>query len=194
MAPITLRPPTFSKAKPPADYKNPSIAWLSETWHVTHSTLPMWRSKRNVRIQYTPLEPSASSIAKDNTDRTDDLVSYQSLSGEKVSTIKGINKAASSGDSRGEWDWRGKGLLKIAGSHWEVLAWGEDEGNKWMTIVFAKTLFTPAGIDVFSQSQEGLRPEILGNIKQALAEVDDEDVRKMAKDIFEIKIDGSRTD
>lgn len=200
MAPITLRPPTFSPAKPPADYKNPTIAWLSEEWKVTHSTLPMWKSKRNVRIQYTPLDPSDSSIPKENTDRIDDLVTSQPLDSTKISTIRGLDKAAvgdSTKDSgRGEWDWRGRGWLKIAGSHWEVLGWGEEEGtgNKWVVTMFAKTLFTPAGIDVYSKSRDGVQAETLEGIKKALQEVEDESVKKLAGEIFEVKIDDARKD
>jgi len=156
----------------------------------------MWKSKRNVRIRYTPLEPSSSSIQKDNTDRLDDMVSYQSLDGDKVHTVHGIDKCASSGEARGEWDWRGKGLLKIAGSHWEVLGWGEEEGtgNKWVVTEFAKTMFTPAGIDVYSRDREGLRPETLEKVKGALTRIEDEDVRKLAVELFEVKVDDARKD
>ncbi|KAF7188909.1 hypothetical protein HII31_09832 [Pseudocercospora fuligena] len=194
---VTLRPPTFSKAKAPVDFEIPTIEWLAETWHVTHSTLPMWKSKRNVRIQYTPLEPSVASISADNTDRLDDLVTYQSLNGEKVSEVKGVDKAAGSGEDRGEWDWRGRGWLKVASSHWEVLGWGEEANNgnnKWVVTMFAKTLFTPAGIDVYSQSRGGLRHETLEEIKMALAKIDDSSIEKMADTIFEIRVDDSRKD
>ena len=193
---VTLRPPTFSKAKPPPDFKDPSIAWLSEEWHITHSTLPMWKSKRNVRIQYTPLEPSDPSIPKGNTDRLDDYVTYQSLNNDKISNVKGIDKSSAPGEGRGEWDWRGKGWLMIAGSHWEVLTWGEEEesGNKFMVTMFAKTMFTPAGIDVYSKSRDGLKEGTLEGIKKALAEVEDEMVNSMAREIFEIQIDDARAD
>jgi hypothetical protein len=156
----------------------------------------MWKSKRNVRIQYTPLDPSSPSIPKDQTDRLDDLVTYQSLHGDSVSTIKGVDTAPA-GNSRGEWDWRGKGWLMIASSHWEVLGWGEEEannGNKWAVTMFAKTLFTPAGIDVYSQSRGGVRPETLEGIKNALDAIDDADVKSMAKNIFEVKIDDPQSD
>ncbi len=155
----------------------------------------MWKSKRNVRIKYTPLEPSSPSISKENTDRLDDLVTYQSLDKDKLSTINGIDKCSSTGEKRGEWDWRGKGWLKIAGSHWEVLGWGEEgTGNKWMVTEFAKTLFTPAGLDVYSKDRGGLRAETLEDIKKALTEIDDPDVRKLASEIFEITVDGARQD
>lgn len=156
----------------------------------------MWKSKRNVRIKYTPLEPSDSSISKDNTDRLDDYVSYQSLRSDKISKVNGIDKVSGSGDSRGEWDWRGKGWLMIASSHWEVLTWGEEggTGNKYVVTMFAKTLFTPAGIDVYSKDRTGLKEATMMEIKKAMVEVDDENVRQLAEEIFEIQRDDSRTD
>lgn len=192
--PITLRPPTFSSSPVPATYQSPTIAWLTETWHVTHSTLPMWKSKRNVKITYTPLAPSDPSIATENTDRLDDLVTYQSLSGDKVSQVRGIDTCAlkSKADAgRDVWDWRGKGWLKIASSHWEVLGWGveAESGNKWAVTVFAKTLFTPAGIDIYSQSAKGLAPQTLADIKTALTQVEDATVKGLAGTLFEVKID-----
>jgi len=194
MAPVVLRPPTSSPAKPPANYQHPTISWLSEIWHVTHSTLPMWKNKRNVRIQYTPLEPSSPSIPKENTDQIDDLVSYQGLNSEKIHTVAGIDKCASTGDQRGEWNWRGKGWLKVAGSHWEILGWGEELGtrNKWVVTAFAKTLFTPAGIDIYSKDGAGISEQTLKDIKTALASIEDENVQKMASHIFEIKRDEGR--
>lgn len=192
MANILLRPPTFSKAPAPVDFPIPTIPWLTETWHVTHSSLPMWKSKRNVQIKYTPLPASSDAVPAESTDRLDDLVSYQSLSSTKLSTIEGIDTA--SGQGRGEWDWRGKGWLKIASSHWEVLGWGEEEGtgNKWVVTCFAKTLFTPAGVDFYSKDKAGLRVETVEAIKKGLAESEDGDIRKMAETVFEVTIDDAR--
>jgi hypothetical protein len=188
-----IRPPTFSKATAPASFTLPTVEWLTETWHVTHSSLPMWKSKRNVRIKYTPLPPSSKNTPPESTDRIDDLVSYQSLTSTKLHTIAGIDSASSEA-SRGEWDWRGKGLLKIASSHWEVLGWGEEAGtgNKWVVTCFAKTLFTPAGVDFYSAGRGGLQVDTVDAVKKGLAEMDDVDIRKMASDLFELTIDGDR--
>lgn len=152
----------------------------------------MWKSKRNVQIKYTPLPPSSDSVSADSTDRLDDLVSYQSLSSTKLHTIEGVDTA--SGQGRGEWDWRGKGWLKVASSHWEVLGWGEEDGtgNKWVVTCFARTLFTPAGVDFYSNAKGGLQPETVEAIKEGLAGVDDADIRKMAGDLFEVQIDDAR--
>ncbi|TKA22795.1 hypothetical protein B0A50_07897 [Salinomyces thailandicus] len=156
----------------------------------------MWKNKRNVRIQYTTLEPSSPSIEQRNTNRLDDLVTYQSLDSEKIQTVRGVDTCSSTGTERGEWDWRGKGLLKIASSHWEVLGFGEEEGtgNKWVVTEFAKTLFTPAGVDVYSKDRSGLQEQTVQAIKEALARIEDEDVRILAEQLFEVKIDDARKD
>lgn len=75
-----------------------------------------------------------------------------------------------------------------------MLGWGEEEatGNKWVVTCFAKTLFTPAGVDLYSKDNAGLQLETVVAIKKALAEVEDEDIRKMAGDLFEVKIDDAR--
>lgn len=183
---------------------SPTTAWLCGSWHVTHSTLPMWQTKRNVCIQYTPLAPSSPGISEDMADRLLDVVTYQELHSDKVVTIRGIDEAASTGDSRGEWDWREKGWLMIASSHWEVLGWGEEgekssgNGNKWALTLFAETIFTRAGIDFYCQMNRGVTPETLSSVKTALAAINDVEIsveiRHMANDLFEVRVDGLERD
>ncbi|KAL1627783.1 hypothetical protein SLS54_002049 [Diplodia seriata] len=206
---ITLHPPITTAADPagvqPAQ-PVPAPAWLQGKWHVTHSTLPMWRSKRNVTITYTPVADST---------KIDDLVEYQALDGnklasdDKLKSVHGVDTPAA--DCAGwAWDWRGKGWLVIASSRWEVLGYGDEgdggqaaeavggaqvqapERRQWVVTYFAKTLFTPAGIDLYSRHPDGLRPGTVEAIGEALARVEDEGVRKLAKDLFEVKMDGAR--
>ncbi|KAL6716805.1 hypothetical protein ACLMJK_004717 [Lecanora helva] len=182
----SLRPPTTTGLPQAADFRPPAPAWLKGTWHVTHSTLPMWKSKRNVTITYEPLPPSSPSIAQDETDKFESTVAYQTLSSEKVKTVKGTE--TSSGKDTGAYDWRGKGWLIIASSHWEVLGYGELEGEQqWAVTYFAKTLFTPAGIDIYSRTKEGLPEAALDGIKTALAAIDHEGIRNLTKDLFVVK-------
>jgi hypothetical protein len=184
---INLRPPTTSNLPQPA-FTPPTTSWLSGTWHVTHSTLLMWKSKRNVAITYKPLSPTTSSPASDAPPKLDDIVSYQTLSSPKVKTVTGIDTP--SGTDAGAWDWRGKGILMIASSHWEVLGYGDLEaGHQWAVTFFAKTLFTPAGIDIYSRRKEGLGERVLGEIIEALAKVEHESVKKLAGEIFEVRRD-----
>jgi hypothetical protein len=100
----------------------------------------------------------------------------------------------------GAWNWRGNGWLVIASSHWEVLGWGEEdapagegegkgEGGQWVVTYFAKTLFTPAGIDIYSRRKEGLSGRTLEAVKVALGKVDAEVVKGLVESIFEVKSD-----
>lgn len=185
---VVLRAPSVLQRSSSNAYKAPSLGFLEGTWNVLHSTLPMWKSKRNVRITYTRLEPSSPSIAAENTDRLDDVVIYQGLDSEKEHTIHGVDKASGGAGTTDTWDWRGKGLLMIASSHWEVLGWGEEEGdgNGWVVTYFAKTLFTPAGVDVYSRRREGLKEETMQDIRAALANIEGAEFQALADGLFEV--------
>ena len=78
----------------------------------------------------------------------------------------------------------------IASSHWEVLGYGDGEGGEqWAVTFFAKTLFTPAGIDIYSRKKEGLGVGTLEAVKEALGKVDAEVVWGLVGNIFEVKSD-----
>ncbi|KAH0369659.1 hypothetical protein KCU65_g3159, partial [Aureobasidium melanogenum] len=193
---VILRAPGVSQnvqETQPQAYSPPSLSFLQGTWHVTHSTLPMWKSKRNVQITYKALAPSTPDATPGQTDRLDDVVSYQALDSDKVHTVHGVDKASGGIGVTDIWDWRGKGWLMIASSHWEVLGWA-DKGagqDSWVVTYFAKTLFTPAGIDFYSRGKEGLSEQTVQDIKAALARVDNEDVRRLSSELFEVKMDQS---
>lgn len=84
----------------------------------------------------------------------------------------------------------------IASSQWEVLGYGSDisgtesdaqgEGRDWIVTYFSKTLFTPAGIDVYSRNENGISKKCMEEIKAELLKIEDESVKKLAGEIFEI--------
>ncbi|KAF2456901.1 hypothetical protein BDY21DRAFT_262276, partial [Lineolata rhizophorae] len=171
----------------------PPLTWLAGPWHVTHSTLSMWKSKRNVRITYTPL-------ASDSTGgpvRVDDLVEYQTSGSDKVKSVHGVDTAEAGTNEGWAWNWRGKGWLVIATSRWETLGYGteaveegsepQNTGTDWVVTFFSKTLFTPAGVDIYSRKKEGLRAETVEKIKEALKGSEDDGVAKLAETLFEIE-------
>jgi hypothetical protein len=226
-SPIVLRAPhEVSKKLAP-----PSLDWLAGKWNVTHSTLPMWKSKRNVTITYTPL-PAAGAVPA----KVDDLVQYEPVGPpwRKVqpSTVHGVDTALPEEKGWG-WKWRGKGLLAIASSRWEVLGYGDEptpsatsavaadtavpktatsdapkiptqdtsktatedqktphaeDKRQWVVTYFASTLFTPAGIDVYSRHPDGVKPETLQEIKAALAKMEDPTFRRLAGTLFEVEM------
>jgi hypothetical protein len=49
-ASVVIRTPTFSAVKTSAGFVAPDLAFLTEKWHVTHSTLPMWKDSMNETI------------------------------------------------------------------------------------------------------------------------------------------------
>ncbi|KAI1433474.1 hypothetical protein GGR50DRAFT_503534 [Xylaria sp. CBS 124048] len=152
----------------------PTNEWLWGTWTVTHSTLSMWRSAQNVRITYSPHNKSTSPAPDTNEPSVNDnLVEYEKKDGRgSVKSVFGIEKPDPA--ISGAWNWRGKGLLVIASSHWEILGWGERPvaGGKgverWAVTWFAPTLFTEEGVDIYSDRKEGLSKQTADDIIKAL--------------------------
>lgn len=73
----------------------------------------------------------------------------------------------------------------IASSHWEVLGYGDEEGG-WAVTFFAKTLFTPAGVDVYARRKGGLSEELLARIKAEMEGGCGQVVESLTKTLFEI--------
>lgn len=180
----------------------------------------MWKKSRNVQITYTPLANSGSAGGLGHVSGThlDDVVTYQALdtSKSKVSTVKGTDKpfpiadapatrglvehadtapppTSSSGEELASlgYNWRGKGWLMIASSKWEILGYGDEEtGNSWVVTYFAKTLFTPAGVDFYSRKGQ-LTSTTVEGIKEAIKGLGG-DVAKLGGEVFEVAYDGER--
>lgn len=128
----------------------------------------------------------------------------------KVSTVRGVDKpfstTATAGGSASEeelaswgYNWRGKGWLMIASSKWEILGYGAetssasatpDAGNDWVVTYFAKTLFTPAGVDIYSRRGQ-LQTETVTAIREAIKGLGG-DVARLGGEVFEVAWDGER--
>ena len=76
----------------------------------------------------------------------------------------------------------------IASSHWEVLGYGDEEGD-WLVTFFQKTLFTPAGIDICVRRKGGISEDLVQRIRGEMKKVDDEGFREQADKIFAVKHD-----
>lgn len=173
---LNFRSPSTSITSTPSDFVPPSVSFLQGLWHVTHSTLPMWKSNRNVTITYRSLPNNAEVL--------DDLVEYQPLTSEKRKKVEGVDTPDA--EVVGAYSWRGRGLLKIASSHWQVLGYGDEDGG-WAVTYFQKTLFTPAGLDVYARRKGGLSEELLEQIRDEIRNVQAKEVRRLAELLFEIQ-------
>ena len=207
---ISVRPPSkyaSKKGKEPGTgtdsaFTPPPLEWLYRTWAVTHSTLSMWRSAQNVRITYKPyVKPGeekktgdGAAAAAATSVAIDDLVEYEKKDAEPVGanikTVEGIDRPDPAQPLGAAFDWRGKGWLKIASSHWEILGYGErpihataqegaaaaagekDRVERWAVTWFAPTLFTKEGIDIYSDRMDGLSEETLSAVMAALKKLE----------------------
>lgn len=70
----------------------------------------------------------------------------------------------------------------IASSKWQVLGYGDG----WAVTYFEKTLFTPAGLDIYSRDEKGLDPQLLSEILRVTRTLGGE-VGKLANGFFEVK-------
>lgn len=157
-------------------WQAPKLEWLEGTWSVTHSTLPMWRKAKNVRITYKILRPSTPTGPILLDDTVESVPTQRTLL-PQPKAIRGVDTP----DGDGAWAWRGRGLLKIASSRWEVLGWGEREGERWVVTWFAPSLFTPAGLDVYSSRKEGISEGLFGDLERALERLGAKEMAELCK-------------
>lgn len=184
MASFALRCPSGFDRSSPSDapaIELPSSNQLVGKWHITHTSSPIWRDKRNVVLTYTAL-PSNNSK---NTP-LDDLITYQTLTSPGVHTMRGTDSPCPG--KPGEWTWRGNGWLKFVTSHWQILGFGElKEGDQW-TVVFAqKSIFSPAVINVYTRRKNGLEEGKLRELKRILREMGDEKWGNLAESMYDVK-------
>lgn len=108
------------------------------TWHIVASNFPMWVAggRTQPRFHYEQLEPG----------RLSDRVTYVRRGRERQ--ILGIDTRLP-GDMPA-YRWRGAGVLRLLRSDWQVSQW--DPGYAWAVITFAKSLVTPAGMDLIARS------------------------------------------
>lgn len=152
---------------------NPIFNILSGTWFIISSNFPMWLdgSKTNPTFNYTVAEKNGRHFLIDE-------VKY--IKKGKTKTINGFDYIDSKNDKA--FTWKGKGLLAIAKSHWEVKLL--DEKNGWAVIWFSKTIFTPEGVDIISKS-EHLDKAILEEIKTKM--MNDSLLKKHIGTLVELK-------
>ncbi len=113
---------------------------LEGTWHVVATDFPMWTSGQRTAPRFTYANPRQVRGRL----HLDDTVTY--LQGGRERRIEGVDVE----EAPGRFLWRGKGLLWLFRSRWEVVAAAGD--GAWLALRFARTLATPAGHDVIART------------------------------------------
>lgn len=110
------------------------IEVLPGTWRIAATNFPMWLDGSRLQPQFTYGLLSESPLS------LTDEVSYVTPEGE------GKQILGKDTFRRGEFVWRGKGVLAIASSRWRVSA--SDADRTLLVVRFSKSFATPAGIDI----------------------------------------------
>ncbi|KAJ1029452.1 hypothetical protein NDA13_002701 [Ustilago tritici] len=168
-------------------------------WYIIGSSLPLWKSKKNVVIRYI-LHPNPAgdevkftdeirSDARSQPANSHDIVPPTDLhskwKGEegftnKLFGIKGTNVLQKDAKNGASYQWTGNGLLKFFHSKWQVIGYGpydltDTSRTKfdWVVTYFEKTPATPAGIDLYVRDPRSMPEEtskaVLAKMKQLKA-------------------------
>ncbi|GAA1769012.1 hypothetical protein GCM10009795_014080 [Nocardioides hankookensis] len=112
---------------------------LDGTWHIVSTSLPFWRSRVAPSVTYSPLPDG----------RVLDVVQYTARG--RVRLVVGADSRVADG-----YHWRGlTPLTRLTSSRWRVVAADESAPEptaQWAVTAFEKTLFTPAGVDVYCRA------------------------------------------
>lgn len=115
---------------------------VSGTWQIVASSLPFWRSRSAPAVSYLPLPDG----------RILDAVTYRRSGRDKL--VLGVDQPAADGF----FEWRGlQHVTRLTTSRWRVVAVDEsaaDAADRWAVTAFEKTLFTPAGVDIYCRSRD----------------------------------------
>lgn len=136
--------------------QNP-LSRLEGTWYVNMSNFKMWLKGNKLNPQF-----NYSTQVNGEVTGLKDVVSYSK--NQKIKTIIGFDKPLNTEASK--FIWRGKGLLFLFKSKWEIIY----ETNEWTLIHFEKTIATAEGYDVISR-QKNINEEIINSIKIKLREL-----------------------
>ncbi|MZD08053.1 hypothetical protein GTW43_23645 [Streptomyces sp. SID5785] len=114
---------------------------LAGTWHIVCSSFPMWQGDRRTEATFT-YTPLRSGGPGDQT--MTDVVAYRTRSGRRRRIVGVDTRLATRPGS--VYRWRGRGVLSVLSSEWEVAETGPDDA--WAVVLFSRSLVTPAGADV----------------------------------------------
>ncbi|KAG8954663.1 histidinolphosphatase [Tulasnella sp. 424] len=197
---VVIHSPDTSDA--PFQAQNIPYERLMESWAVVASTLPLWKNRKNVTITYQPKEGGGAAsdfldIIEFNNVKSDPKKPPTKIVGADKNenpTALETDDSQSSEENAAKFKWRGKGPLAISSSKWQILGYflAEDPARRdedWVVTYFGKTLFTPAGLDIYVRSPKVFSREKVQRLIKACQRNEDETVRKVAADFFEIPRD-----
>ena len=114
---------------------------VAGTWFIVETSLPFWRHRSAPSVTYADLPDG----------RVLDAVHYRTRGRDRL--VLGADTRVSDG-----FRWRGlTPLTRLTSSRWRIVALderAESPGDRWAVTAFEKTLFTPAGVDVYCRAEQ----------------------------------------
>jgi len=183
---VNIYPPCDPKSKKPnhtsLTQEDFDIDKFIGKWWVTHSTLPMWKNKKDVSISYKIIQAAPLKL--------NDLVEYRSekaSSSSAPSAVHGVSSLRTRPQQLHEhgayFQWRGAGLLKPLTSKWQVIGYNHDKG--WAVTYFEATWFTPAGMDIYCRNKDGLGDDFENVIIKEVQKLEGK-AGELAKNFFQL--------
>lgn len=116
---------------------------LDGRWYIHYSDFPMW-------LKGDKLFPTFNYALgeRGGVDGLHDTVQY--VKNGKQKSIVGFDTPTDA--SNNAFVWRGKGLLSLLKSKWEIIY--VEPNQQWAIVHFQETLFTPEGYDVIGRETE----------------------------------------
>ncbi|KAF2746812.1 hypothetical protein M011DRAFT_468103 [Sporormia fimetaria CBS 119925] len=167
-SPTNFRKPThLTQPAPDSPSLNPTTINYFGTWRLLRTSNTFWSDKARVRNIYTPTQ--------------DDAFTYHTkpASNNHEKRMQGKNTPVEG--SPGEFMWKGNGLMRLFTARWEILGFGEmeGEGGSWMVTWQKETVFTKAAVNIAvrlgeGEGEGGLDEETLGGIEEFISGLGEE--------------------
>ncbi len=136
-----------------------SLTALNGRWYIHLTNFPMW-----LKGDRTSPSFNYKITWKGGREVLEDRVEYWQKG--KNRTIVGYDWPLD--EHNRTFAWRGKGLLWLLESRWEILYM--DPKGQWAIIYFRETLFTPEGYDVIARSPT-LEEEMISEMQRKLSDL-----------------------
>ncbi|KAK0526731.1 hypothetical protein OC834_004094 [Tilletia horrida] len=168
-------------------------------WAVVGSSLPLWKKRSNVVITYHKTERGLPALGEEqvpgkSTLQFEDEINWYEDGKEaagkakvtklrqegKKNWLRGLNKLDAKATNGATFHWTGLGWLRLLSAHWQVIGASPHFGNAsapadepiWLVTYFSKSLFTPAGVDIYVRNPSKLSDETYGAIVAALEKLE----------------------
>ena len=114
---------------------------MTGTWHIVASSLPFWAARSSPAVTYAPLP----------TGKVLDVLTWSHHGRRRM--LIGRDRPTEVG-----YEWQGLSpLTRRARSRWRFVSSDQtaaDPADHWAVTSFDKTLFTPAGVDIYCRVRE----------------------------------------